>query len=165
MPEETSFIDAERRLAELMDERAELREELSAVRAGNLVGESTSMCTLFRAVYNAAPGDAPVLITGEVGVGKTSVAGLLHDLSRRSTGRFIAVRCASLPPTLHEVTIFGYVKGAFTGGPRHVPARCEAAELRERGEDVLALARLFVSRLQGPLDRPEVRVSPDNAPR
>ena len=35
--------------------------------------------------------------------------------------------------------------------------------LRERGEDVVSVARLFVSRLQGPLDRPELRVSPDNA--
>ena len=111
-----------------MYECAELRgEQLSSLRAAAFFGESTSIRALLRAVHDAAAADAPVLITGEVGAGKTSVGALLHDLSRRSNERFVAVRCASLPPTLHEATIFGYEKGAFTGGPRHIPARCEAA--------------------------------------
>ena len=224
-----------------MDECAGLRGELSFVRAAAFCGESTSIRALCRAVHDAAPADIPVLITGEVGVGKTSVAALLHDLSRRSNERFIAVRCPSMPPTLHEATIFGYVEGAFTGGPVHITARCEAADggtlfvsgvdelspdlqvkllrliehgeyipiggisprcssvrilagttrelsemvqrrgfneslyrclqattirvppLRERAEDVVTLARLFVSRLQGPLNRPEIGVSLDDA--
>src|SRR6188768_3997666 len=71
--ERSSFIDTERRLATLMYECAELRgEQLSSVRAAAFFGESTSIRALLRAVHDAAAADAPVLITGEVGAGKTS---------------------------------------------------------------------------------------------
>jgi DNA-binding NtrC family response regulator len=69
--EKPSFIDTEHRVAALMDACAELRGELSAVRDAVFFGESTSIRALFHAVHDAAPADAPVLITGEIGVGKT----------------------------------------------------------------------------------------------
>jgi transcriptional regulator with PAS, ATPase and Fis domain len=52
---------------------------------------------------------------------------MIHELSRRSTGRFQAVNCAALPDTLFESEIFGYEKGAFTGAHERKPGRLELA--------------------------------------
>lgn len=56
-----------------------------------------------------------VLITGERGTGKTTIAKRLHDLSPRSGKQFINLNCASLSQELLESELFGYEKGAFTG--------------------------------------------------
>lgn len=58
--------------------------------------------------------DLPVLLTGETGVGKDHMARYFHRLVRPETP-FVAVSCASLPETLLESELFGYLKGAFTG--------------------------------------------------
>jgi DNA-binding NtrC family response regulator len=57
----------------------------------------------------------PVLIEGESGSGKELVASALHHTSQRSGRPFLALNCAAISPTLVEPTLFGYVKGAFTG--------------------------------------------------
>lgn len=56
-----------------------------------------------------------VLITGERGTGKTTIARKLHDLSSRSKREFVSVNCASFTSELLESELFGYEKGAFTG--------------------------------------------------
>lgn len=59
--------------------------------------------------------DAPCILFGETGVGKSMLAKYMHENSNRSDKKFVSINCASIPETLIESELFGYVKGAFTG--------------------------------------------------
>lgn len=63
--------------------------------------------------------DVPVLIVGETGTGKELFAHLIHQTSHRRNHAFISLNCSALPTTLIESTLFGTVKGAFTGAENH----------------------------------------------
>ncbi len=77
-------------------------------------GASASAVTLRTQVALAAPDPSPALVLGETGTGKERISAEIHRLSGRE-GRFCAVNCAALSPTLVESQLFGHVKGAFTG--------------------------------------------------
>ncbi len=62
-----------------------------------------------------ARSQAPVFITGESGTGKEVVANLVHRLSNRNEGPFIAINCGAIPTELMESELFGHKKGSFTG--------------------------------------------------
>jgi DNA-binding NtrC family response regulator len=76
---------------------------------------SPAMYHLVETVAVVAPSSAPVLITGESGVGKEVVAELIHRWSPRADGPLVAANCAGLPESLIESELFGHTKGAFTG--------------------------------------------------
>ena len=100
----------------LTQENRELREQLGR-RYGldNIIGKSQPMQQVFDLIRLSAPSKSNILILGESGTGKELVAKAIHHHSRRSDGPFVTVNSGSMPPDLLESTLFGHVKGAFTG--------------------------------------------------
>jgi two-component system nitrogen regulation response regulator GlnG len=80
-----------------------------------LIGASPALLKLKSQIAQFADSPFPVLIEGPSGSGKELVARSLHRLSARSARPYLALNCAAIAPTLVEPTLFGYVKGAFTG--------------------------------------------------
>jgi len=85
---------------------------------GFFVARSRHMNWVVSRAGSLAPSSIPVLVTGETGTGKEVVARLIHGLSRRPTGKFIAVNCAAIPESMFETELFGHRKGSFTGADR-----------------------------------------------
>jgi DNA-binding NtrC family response regulator len=120
------LLAAVRRGLELRALRLEvfnLRESLFRQTPGNLeafsemVTQDATMLTIFRYIEAVARSPQPVLITGESGTGKELVANILHRLSGQ-TGKFVAVNVAGLDDNLFADSLFGHVKGSFTGADR-----------------------------------------------
>lgn len=76
---------------------------------------SSEMLRLFDRARQVAASDASVLLQGESGTGKSCIARLIHQQSRRSGHPFVEVNCAAIPEMLMESEFFGHAKGAFTG--------------------------------------------------
>ena len=111
-----------------------LRKENLAARHGGFTrdiiveGPSAVWRALKQQIAQVAPANAPVLISGETGSGKEIVARLLHDLSRRAGGPFIAINCGAVSRELLESEFFGHEKGAFTGATGTKQGLITAAE-------------------------------------
>jgi len=101
-------------------EEVELKaiEDISALRLPEFVYASDKMKKVLFYVVRAARSNAPCLITGETGTGKTALARIIHSLSSRRDGPFVDVHLQSIPETLIESELFGYEKGAFTGADK-----------------------------------------------
>ena len=80
-----------------------------------LVGAAPAMQRCFVEIAHACTSDAPVLITGPTGTGKTLAARVIHTNSSRREAPFITLQCAALPEQLLESELFGHEKGSFTG--------------------------------------------------
>ena len=102
---------AERR--RLQQENLLLRSRLEGM--GEIVGTSRRMQEVFELIRRAAPARSNILIYGESGTGKELVARAIHRLSPREAGPFVPVHTTAIPSELLESTLFGHVKGAFTG--------------------------------------------------
>lgn len=72
--------------------------------------------------------DVTLLLIGETGTGKTTLARIVHGLSRRKEKTFLTTACGALPQELIESELFGHVRGAFTGADQNKIGRFEAAE-------------------------------------
>jgi len=81
----------------------------------DFIGEDASVKNLMRVLPNIACNDAPILIQGESGTGKEVFAHQIHTFSNRSDKPYIKINCANLPSELVESTLFGHLKGSFTG--------------------------------------------------
>lgn len=92
-----------------------------------IVGNSPALHQAIALARAVAPVDSTVLITGESGVGKELIAQGIHESSRRATGPFVAINCATLSESLQGSELFGHAKGAFTGATRDRPGLFEAA--------------------------------------
>lgn len=80
-----------------------------------MVAADEAMAKVFSLAESAAATDYNILITGESGTGKEILARIIHNLSSRRTGPFVAVNMASFNKALFEDSFFGHEKGAFTG--------------------------------------------------
>ena len=111
-----------------------LRQENLAARHGGFArdiiveGPSPAWQKLSAQIAHVASSNAPVLVEGETGSGKEVVARLLHALSRRADGPFIAVNSGAVSRELLESELFGYEKGAFTGAVAAKAGLIAAAE-------------------------------------
>ncbi|MBR6207888.1 MAG: sigma 54-interacting transcriptional regulator [Oscillospiraceae bacterium] len=83
-----------------------------------IIGRSASMSRALKMATRFARAEETVLILGETGVGKELFAQGIHSSSSRANGPFVAINCASLPESILESELFGYVRGAFTGANR-----------------------------------------------
>jgi len=109
-----------------------------------MVGQSPAMRKLFAMLPRVAKLDTPVLLQGETGTGKSSLARSIHQQSPRKDGPFVVVNCGAIAPSLIEASFFGYEKGAFTGAQQSHRGFLEQAKggtllLDEIGELPLAL--------------------------
>ena len=80
-----------------------------------MVGKSPQYCRMMEQIELSAASDAWVLIHGENGTGKESIAHQVHELSPRKGRPFVEVNCAAIPEELIESELFGHEKGSFTG--------------------------------------------------
>jgi len=79
-----------------------------------IIGSSEPIQKAVNTLFEVAPTDLAVLITGETGTGKEVFANAVHSLSERKNKSFISVNCGAIPETLLESELFGHEKGAFT---------------------------------------------------
>jgi len=93
-----------------------------------IVANSSRMQQVIRTAQRIAKSDMLVLISGEDGTGKETLAQAIHYSSDRSNSRFVSVNCAALPDALLETEIFGHEKGAFTGAVYSRKGKFEQAQ-------------------------------------
>lgn len=96
----------------------------------DFIGSSMPMQSLYRIIDSVASSDATAFIVGESGTGKELTASAIHQMSKRSENKFLALNCGAIPGELIESELFGHVKGAFTGAINH---RDGAASISDGG--------------------------------
>ena len=80
-----------------------------------IIGNDAKLNRALEKAIQVAPTDISVLVTGESGVGKESIPKIIHALSHRKHGKYIAVNCGAIPEGTIDSELFGHEKGAFTG--------------------------------------------------
>ncbi|GGE16054.1 two-component system, NtrC family, C4-dicarboxylate transport response regulator DctD [Gemmobacter megaterium] len=152
-----------------------LRREIAQARAPQtrrdrvdqrLIGRSPAMAHLREAVLQLADVPVDLLLTGDAGTGRETLARLIHDISRRARRQFVALDCAAIPEGALEAELFGHERGALPGTSTERASRFEFAT---GGTIYLAGIQALSSGLQARLirvlqDRAVVRLG-GNAPR
>ncbi|MBR3075531.1 MAG: sigma-54-dependent Fis family transcriptional regulator [Bacteroidales bacterium] len=81
----------------------------------DIIGNDPALNRALETAVAIAPTDLTVLIEGESGTGKENIPGIIHQHSRRKTGKYLAVNCGAIPEGTINAELFGHEKGAFTG--------------------------------------------------
>ena len=93
-----------------------LNQELQSVKQRfGIIGNAPALNHAIQIAIQVAPTDMTVLITGESGSGKESFSKIIHHLSTRKHGQFIAINCGGIPEGTIDSELFGHEKGSFTG--------------------------------------------------
>jgi len=129
------------------------RSGLAEPKISDFVSESRAMQVFMAEIQQVIPGDSPILLMGETGVGKEHLAKAIHAASPRSAGPFVSVNAAAVPEQLLESELFGHEQGAFTGAIRYHRGAFELAHngtifLDEIGEMPLHLQAKLLRVLQ-----------------
>ncbi len=140
-------------------EKQRLKTVPVSLKREDIIGNSDRLNHCLDQLATATSSDINVLITGETGTGKELFAHALHKNSSRAKRPFVVVDCAALPDTLIESTLFGHVKGAFTGADRGREGLIQHAHkgtlfLDEVGELPPAIQKTFLRVLQERTFRP-----------
>ncbi len=133
-------VRAERRVADVLATReAQLdlaQRELARARDGRetrfsyekIIGKSAAVAKMLQVVDRVTVADVPVLLQGESGSGKELIARAIHNNGPRQEQPFVAENCSAIPEGLLESTLFGHVRGAFTGAARPRAGLFEVAD-------------------------------------
>ena len=147
-----------KRVLKYRDNLRELTVPLPMKRCG-IVGDGPAIRATLDRMAVAARGSATVLFNGETGSGKELFARALHENSPRAGRSLVVVDCAAIPANLMESTLFGHVRGAYTGAEGARPGLIREANggtlfLDELGELPLELQKKFLRVLQEKRCRP-----------
>ena len=93
-----------------------------------IIGNDPKLNRALEKAIQVAPTDISVLVTGESGVGKESIPKIVHALSHRKHGKYIAVNCGAIPEGTIDSELFGHEKGAFTGAVSNREGYFEVAD-------------------------------------
>jgi transcriptional regulator with GAF, ATPase, and Fis domain len=118
-----------------------------------IIGNDPKLNRAIEKAIQVAPTDISVLVVGESGVGKESIPRIIHSLSHRKHGKYIAVNCGAIPESLMESELFGHEKGAFTSAIKQKQGKFELANegtlfLDEIGDMSLAAQAKVLRALQ-----------------
>jgi transcriptional regulator with PAS, ATPase and Fis domain len=94
----------------------------------SIIGNDAGLNRAVEKAVRVAPTDISVLVTGESGVGKESIPKIIHQLSQRKHGKYIAVNCGAIPEGTIDSELFGHEKGAFTGATQTRSGYFEVAD-------------------------------------
>lgn len=93
-----------------------------------IIGNDPKLNRAIEKAIQVSPTDISVLVTGESGVGKESIPKIIHQLSHRKHGKYIAVNCGAIPEGTIDSELFGHEKGAFTGATQTREGYFEVAD-------------------------------------
>jgi two-component system NtrC family response regulator len=143
----------------LYREKKQTIHPMVALNRDGILGHAAPLRECINRLAQAASSEANVLITGETGTGKELFARTICANGSRAGSPFIVVDCAALPETLVESTLFGHVRGAFTGADKPNDGLIRQADggtlfLDEIGELPIAIQKAFLRVLQEKRARP-----------
>jgi len=93
-----------------------------------IIGNDKGLNRAIEKAIQVAPTDISVLVTGESGVGKEVIPKIIHQISHRKHGKYIAVNCGAIPEGTIDSELFGHEKGAFTGATQTRSGYFEVAD-------------------------------------
>jgi DNA-binding NtrC family response regulator len=121
------IVKQQMKLSSLQRQNQNLRQHNVELQQEQLIWQSRPMVKLLAEIERLATTDATILLTGENGTGKSSIAKCIHQWSARSTNSFVTVNMGAIPSSLFESEMFGHKKGAFTDAKESRIGRFEMA--------------------------------------